>query len=62
LKGETFVSDTSYAITVKWENRVRRLAKEYGYDPDFLIARFEEVMNDDGDIDYFVGVTVEQDW
>lgn len=56
------MSNTGYAITVKWENRVRRLAKEYSYDPEFLIARFEEVMNEDGDIDYFVGVTMERDW
>ena len=56
------MGNAGYAITVKWENRVRRLAKEYGYDPEFLITRFEEVMNEDGDIDYFVGVTMERDW
>jgi hypothetical protein len=56
------MSNTGYAITVKWENRVRRLAKECGYDSEFLIARFEEVMDEDGDIDYFVGVTMEHDW
>jgi hypothetical protein len=56
------MSNTGYVITVKWENRVRRLAKEYGYDSEFLIARFEEVMDEDEDIDYFVGVTMEHDW
>lgn len=56
------MANVGYAITVRWENRVRKLAAEYGYDHDFLIARFEEVMADDGDIDYFVGVTMERDW
>ena len=49
-------------ITLKWERRVRKLAEEYGYDPEFLLDRFGEVLEEDGDIDYFVGVTMERDW
>lgn len=49
-------------ISLKWERRVRALAAEYGYDPEFLLDRFSEVMTEDGDTDYFVGVTMERDW
>ena len=49
-------------ISLKWDRRVRALAAEYGYDPEFLLDRFGEVMAEDGDTDYFVGVTMERDW
>lgn len=41
---------------------IDRLSEKSGYDYDFLIDRYNEVMDEDGDADYFVAVTMERDW
>lgn len=41
---------------------IAKLSELTGYGFDFLLQRFNEVMDDDGDINYFVGVTLEKDW
>ena len=41
------------------------LSEQSGYDYDFLVDRYNEMMDDpdcDDDWDYFVGVTLERDW
>lgn len=38
------------------------LAQKTKYDADFLFDKLLEVLDEDGDIDYFIGVTLEQDW
>lgn len=38
------------------------LAKKGGYDYNFLVDRYNEVIDEDGDVDYFVAVTLERDW
>lgn len=45
-----------------FEGMIENLAEKNGYDYDFLMDRFMEVFNEDGDIDYFVEVTNEHDW
>ena len=45
-----------------FEGTIQQLAAETGYDYDFLIDRYLEVMAEDGDYDYFVEVTKERDW
>lgn len=44
------------------ERLIAVLAEMSGYEYDFLYDRFQETMDDDGDIAYFVGVTLEKDW
>ena len=41
---------------------VDSLCNETGYDYDYLVDRYNEVMDDDGDLNYFIGVTMERDW
>lgn len=38
------------------------LSKETGYGYDFLIDRYNEVVDEDGDVEYFINVTIERDW
>ena len=45
-----------------FENMIADLAEKTSYTFEFLLERFNEVMDEDGDIDYFVGVTLERDW
>lgn len=41
---------------------IDRLCEASGYDYDFLIDRYNEVADEDGDVEYFVCVTLERDW
>ena len=45
-----------------FEERIVTLAELTGYNFGFLMDRWLEVCEDDGDWNYFVGVTLEQDW
>lgn len=46
-----------------FENQVDILARKTGYARDFLMDMWnEECEEGDADWDYFVGVTLEQDW
>ena len=45
-----------------FETIIELLCKETGYDFDYLVDRYNEVMEEDGDVDYFIGVTLERDW
>lgn len=38
------------------------LSKKSGYSYDFLVDMYNEVMDDDGDVDSFIAITMEQDW
>lgn len=41
---------------------INRLCEETGYDYDFLIDRYTEVMDEDGDAESFIAITLERDW
>lgn len=41
---------------------INNLCEKTGYDYDFLVDRYNEVMDEDGDVDYFIAVTMERDW
>lgn len=41
---------------------IDQLSEQTGYDHDFLVDRYNEVMEDDGDFEYFINVTMERDW
>lgn len=45
-----------------FETIIDDLAKATGYTWEFLVARYNEVMEEDGDWEYFLGVTLERDW
>jgi hypothetical protein len=45
-----------------FEGTIEQLSRETGYDYDFLVDMYNEVMEEDGDLDYFLGVTMERDW
>lgn len=45
-----------------FEGIIDRLSKASGYDYDFLVDRYNEVMDDSGDVEYFITVTMEKDW
>lgn len=45
-----------------FEGVMSMLSEASGYDWDFLVDRYNEVMDEDGDWEYFVGVTMEHDW
>lgn len=47
-----------------FEAYIDNLSKKSGYSYDYLIDRFDEMIEDDGelDMDYFTGVTLEKDW
>lgn len=49
-------------MTSKWQKWIGDLAEENGYTFEFLLERFNEVMAEDGDLEYFIGVTKERDW
>lgn len=47
------------------EKSLCELSEDSGYDYNFLAAMYNDMMDDpddDGDWDYFVGVTMERDW
>ena len=46
-----------------FEAMIDRLSKASGYNYDFLVDRYNEMMDDgEDDIPYFVAVTLERDW
>ena len=45
-----------------FESIITKLSEVSGYDYDFLVDRYNEVMDEDGDYEYFVNVTMEHDW
>lgn len=45
-----------------FDSIISRLSEDSGYGYDFLVDRYNEIMDEDGDIEYFVGVTMERDW
>lgn len=41
------------------------LCEKTGYSYDFLVDRYNDMVNDpdwDGDVDQFIGITLERDW
>ena len=45
-----------------FEGTLNRLSKDTGYSYDFLVDMYNEVIEEDGDLEYFIGVTMEHDW
>ena len=45
-----------------FEAYMKDLCEKSGYSYDFLVDRYNEVMEEDGDVEYFIGVTMERDW
>lgn len=47
-----------------FELYISDLSGRSGYDYDFLVDRYMEILEEDGyvDHDYFEGVTIERDW
>lgn len=48
-----------------FEASMTKLSKDSGYNYDFLVDLYNDMIDDpydDGDWDYFVGVTMEHDW
>lgn len=48
-----------------FEAFIDHLCEKSGYDYDFLVDRYNEMVNDpdwDGDMDQFIGITLERDW
>lgn len=48
-----------------FEAFIDNLCKKSGYDYDFLADRYNEMVDDpdwDGDMDKFIGITLERDW
>lgn len=45
-----------------FEGIIDHLSKKTWYGFDFLVDRYNEVMEEDGDVGYFIDVTMEQDW
>lgn len=43
---------------------IRDLSRKSGYDYDFLVDVYNEILNDNGDVNwnYFAGVSMEHDW
>lgn len=43
---------------------IDRLSRESGYPYDYLVDRYNEIMDDGGDVnlDQFIGITMEHDW
>ena len=41
---------------------IDHLSKKTGYDYDFLVDRYNAVMDEDDDVEYFMNVTMERDW
>lgn len=67
---ERFVSEVnkhSWDIrgTGRFEDVLKKLSEDSGYDYDFLFGLYVDMVydpDDDGDWEYFVGVTMEYDW
>lgn len=49
-------------MSMIFETLIEYLCKQTGYDYDYLVDRYNEVMEEDGDLEYFIGVTLEKDW
>lgn len=45
-----------------FEGYISALSAATGYDYDFLVDKYNEVMDEDGDFEYFVTVSLERDW
>lgn len=45
-----------------FEAYMNDLCEKSGYGYDFLVDRYNEVMEEDGDVEYFLAVTMERDW
>lgn len=45
-----------------FEGLIDYLCEKTGYEFNFLVDRYNEVMEEDGDVLYFIGVTMERDW
>ena len=45
-----------------FEGYIRMLSEVTGYNYDFLCDKYFEVMDEDGDFEYFVRVSLEKDW
>lgn len=48
-----------------FEAFISNLCDKSGYDYDFLVDRYNEMVDDpdwDGDMDQFIGITLERDW
>ena len=43
---------------------IKNLSRESGYDYDFLVDVYNEILEDNGDVtwNYFADVTMEHDW
>lgn len=40
---------------------INQLCEETGYDYDFLVEKFMEAMDEDGDVNSFIAITLERD-
>ena len=48
-----------------FEGWISKLSDESGYNYDFLVDRYNEMVDDpdwDEDMDQFIGITMERDW
>lgn len=45
-----------------FEGLINDLSRKSGYGYDFLVDKYNEVLNEDGDVEYFINVTMERDW
>lgn len=45
-----------------FEAWIDHICEDTGYDYDFLVDRYNEVMEEDGDVACFLDVTYERDW
>lgn len=45
-----------------FEGIIDNLSRKSGYSYDYLVDRYNEIMDDDGDVEHFIAVTMEHDW
>ena len=45
-----------------FEGMIDHLSKTTGYCYDFLVDRYMEIVEEDGDVEQFMNVTMEHDW
>ena len=45
-----------------FEGNMTRLSEQTGYEYDLLVDRYNEVMEEDGAVEFFFAVTLERDW
>ena len=45
-----------------FEAWIDHICEDTEYDYDFLVDRYNDVMEEDGDVAYFLDVTYERDW